>query len=147
MKFISLLIIFFTTCTSHGQLKNDLWVELKGKAGFLAAHRSVMGHLATEHAFAGELSVYFRSRNRKPWHEGYKNPFFGTTIFFGTTGNRELLGETVGIIGFSSFPLINREHYVFSAKAGCGVAYSTKYYDKNTNQLGMAIGSSINAHI
>ncbi len=147
MKSFYLVIYVLLSFTCYAQLKNDVWVEMKGKAGFLAAHRSVMGHLATEHAFAGELSVYFRSKNAKPWHEAYKNPFFGATLFAGTTGNRELLGETVGIIGFSSFPLINRKHYVLSGKAGCGIAYSTNYYDQEDNQLGMAIGSSVNAHI
>jgi len=132
---------------SYGQLKDNIWLEAKGKAGFLAAHRSVMGHLATEHAFAGEFSWYFRPENRKLWHKAYRNPLIGVTAFFGTVGNRQLLGEYYGVIGFSSFPLINSKHYLFSLKMGAGLGYGTKRFDQETNQLNNAIGSRVNAQI
>ena len=142
-----LIIVLVSSTCSFAQLKGDLWIEAKGKAGFLAAHRSVMGHLATEHAFAGEVSCYFRPKNRKLWHKAYRNPLIGVTGFFGTVGNRELLGEYYGLIGFSSFPLINSKHYLFSLKMGAGLAYGTKRFDQETNQLNNAIGTSFNAQI
>jgi hypothetical protein len=147
VKFVILIVVLVAATCSFGQLKGDLWIEAKGKAGFLAAHRSVMGHLATEHAFAGEVSCYFRPKNRKLWHKAYKNPLIGVTGFFGTVGNRELLGEYYGLIGFSSFPLINSKHYLFSLKMGAGLGYGTKHYNQESNQLSNAIGSSFNAQI
>lgn len=147
MKFVILIVCLALSYISRGQREDDMWIEAKGKAGFLAAHRSVMGHLATEHAFAGEVSWYFRPNNRKLWHQAHRNPLIGVTGFFGTVGNRELLGEYYGVIGFTSFPLIDRKHYLFSLKMGAGLGYATKHFDQETNQLSNAIGSSVNAQI
>lgn len=147
MKLLVLSLVLLVSTCSFGQLKDDLWIEAKGKAGFLAAHRSVMGHLASEHAFAGEISCYFRPKNRKLWHKAYRNPIIGLTGFFGTVGNRKVLGEYYGLIGFSSFPLINSKHYLFSLKMGAGLGYGTKHFDLEKNQLNNAIGSAINAQI
>lgn len=147
MKLLVLFLFLITSICSFGQLKDDLWIEVKGKAGFLAAHRSVMGHLATEHAFAGEVSCYFRPKNRKLWHRAYGNPLFGVTGFYGTVGNRQLLGEYYGLIGFSSFPIINTKHYLFSLKVGAGLGYGTKHFDQEKNQMNNAIGSAVNAQI
>ena len=147
MKNLLLLIFCVNSICSYGQIKDEVWIEAKGKAGFLAAHRSVMGHIATEHAFAGEISCYFRPNNRKNWHEKFGNPYIGVTGFFGTVGNRELLGEYYGLIGFTTFPIINTKHYFFSLKMGAGLGYGTKHFDIETNQLNNAIGSSINAQI
>lgn len=147
MKLFVLSLFLLISISSFGQLKDDLWIEAKGKAGFLAAHRSVMGHITNEHAFAGELSCYFRPKDRKLWHKAYKNPLIGVTAFFGSVGNHQLLGEYYGLIGFSSFPLINSKHYLFSLKMGTGIAYGTKHFDQETNQLNNVIGSSINAQV
>lgn len=147
VKIYLFIAVLCTSINLFGQLKSDLWLEAKGKAGFLAAHRSVMGHLATEHAYAGEISVYFQPKNQKLWHKAYKNPLIGLTGFFGTVGNRELLGEFYGLIGFTSFPLIHQKHYLLNLKLGAGLGYGTKHFNQETNQLSNAIGSAVNAQV
>lgn len=147
VKIIVFIFFVLFPMSFFGQVKDDVWIEAKGKAGFLAAHRSVMGHLATEHAFAGEISCYFRPKNRKLWHKAYRNPLLGLTGFFGTVGNREILGEYYGVIAFTNFPIINSKHYLFSLKMGAGLGYGTKHFDQETNQLNNVIGSAFNAQI
>jgi len=147
VKIAILIPALFVTICSFGQLNDDLWLEAKGKAGFLVAHRSVMGHLATEHAFAGEVSCYFRPKNRKLWHQAYGNPLIGITGFFGTVGNREVLGEYFGVTSFLSMPIIDTKHYLFSFKVGAGLGYGTKHFDIEKNQLNNVIGSAVNVQI
>ena len=147
VKLVIIIILIFSSFWSIGQPKGDLWIEAKGKAGFLLAHRSSMGHLATEHTYAGEISFYFKPKNRKLWHKAYKNPLIGVTGFYGSVGNKEVLGQYFGLIAFTSFPLISSKHYIFSLKVGAGLGYGTKHYDLETNPLNNAIGSAVNAQI
>lgn len=146
MKLGALILLIigcsFQTCA---QEKNEVWLEGKFKAGFLAAHRAIMGHLPTEHAFAGELSYVIQSKGKKYWHEQYKYPTYGVTGFFGSAGNRELLGHYFGAYGFMNFPLIKTKHYSFNFKTGAGIGYGTKVYDSETNPLSMALSTHLNS--
>lgn len=138
-----LAITFTTLCLGQG--KNEIWLQGRFKAGFLAAHRSIMGHIPSEHAFAGELSYMVQSKGQKAWHHGFNLPTYGGTFFGGSVGNRELLGHYFGGYGFVNFPLIKRKHYVMSFKTGAGLGYGTKVYDAQTNILSMAISTHMNA--
>lgn len=143
----SFLLISLFSFQSYSQV--DTWLDARGKAGFLVAHRSIMGHIATEHAFATELSFIKRGKGEKAWHEGYGYPTYGFTGFFGSTGNRELLGHTYGGYTFMSFPLIRYRSYTLSGKMGVGVGYTTKVYNPDDSLLilSIAIGSHLNAMV
>jgi hypothetical protein len=144
-----LLFIFLLTLSQSvlAQKVGDIWIEGRAKAGFLAAHRSIMGHIAKEHAFAGELSYLIQPKGRRSWQKAYRYPVFGVTTFFGSVGNRELLGHYFGAFGFINFNFVKRKHYTLSGKMGCGLAYSNKYYDPDDNILNVAVSTPLNAHI
>lgn len=131
----------------YSQKNYDTWIEAKGKAGFLAAHRSIMGHLPAEHAFACEVSYLLQPKGSKAWHDSYNYPVFGATGFYGSVGNTELLGNYFGAYAFMNFPFFTRKHYIFSGKLGAGLGYGTKPYDPVTNELGMAVSTHVNAMI
>lgn len=145
MKLVLFLFVLLSAQLSLGQ--DDIWLEGRGKAGFLVAHRSIMGHVATEHAFAGELSLMKQGLGSKSWHEAYKNPYYGITAFFGTVGNRELLGHYIGCYGFISIPLIKFRNYSFSGKLGSGLGYGTKVYDPESNPLSIPVSTHFNAMV
>lgn len=127
--------------------QKEMWVEGRFKAGFLIAHRSSIGHIPTEHAFAGEASLMFKGLGQKDWHNRYKKPFYGITGFFGTAGNRELLGHYFGVYGFVNFPLITKRPFQISFKLGSGAGYATKVYDSEDNKLSIALSTHINAMV
>jgi len=137
-------ILFLLLFSNQGFSQYETWLEGRVKAGFLVAHRSIMGHLANEHAYAGELSYFVQGKGRKAWHEAYKYPTYGVTGFFGTVGNRELMGHYFGAFGFMSFPLLKVKHYTFSGKVGCGVGYGTKVHDPEDNKLSIAVSTHFN---
>jgi hypothetical protein len=140
-------VILFLSHLSFGQKSEDTWIEARAKIGFLAAHRSIMGHLPREHAYALEVSYLLQTKGRKLWHSEYKYPVYGVTAFIGTVGNQELLGNYFGAYGFVNFPFVKRKHYAFTGKLGCGLGYGTKYYDPESNVLGMAVSTPVNALI
>ncbi|MCH2225074.1 MAG: acyloxyacyl hydrolase [Crocinitomicaceae bacterium] len=127
--------------------EKEMWVEGRLKAGFLIAHRSSIGHIPTEHAFAGEASLMFKGVGEKEWHHRYNEPLYGVTGFFGTAGNRELLGHYLGAYGFINFPLITTNPYRLTFKLGSGAGYATKVYDSEDNILSMALSTHLNAMV
>ena len=149
MRFLLTFYIVFFSLTINAQSlgRDEIWVEGKFKAGFLAAHRGMIGHLPTEHAFAGEFSYLIQGKGQKDWHRWYKMPTFGVTGFFGSVGNRELLGHYAGAYSFMTFPLVQKKIYTFSFKMGAGLGYGTKIYDPEENNLNAAIGTHVNAMV
>ena len=145
LKILFFISIVLTSLTSFSQ--EEQWIDGRFKAGFLLAHRSIMGHLANEHAFAGEISYMRKGGGEKAWHEGYKFPTYGLTGFFGSTGNRELMGHYFGLYTFMSFPFIKYKGYTFSGKMGAGLGGGTKVYDDSdsTLLLSMAVSTPLNA--
>ncbi len=139
------LYCFSTEAQSIG--REEIWLEGKFKAGFLAAHRGMIGHLPTEHAFAGELTYLIQGKGQKKWHHSFRMPQYGVTTFFGSVGNRELLGHYFGAYSFMSFPIIKQKVYSFSFKMGAGLGYGTKVYDSETNILSDANSTHVNAMI
>ena len=144
---IILFLFLFQSFLSFSQKSMDTWIEGRAKWGFLAAHRSSLGHLPAQHAYAGEISYLMQTKGKKSWHSAYKYPVYGVTVFGGSVGNTEYLGYFFGAYGFINFPFISRKHYVLSGKLGCGLAYGTKYYDPLENILGMAVSTPVNAQI
>ena len=147
MKFASILLFSLLLFDVSGQKNYDVWIEGRGKIGFLAAHRSIMGHLPREHAYAAEISYMLQSKGKKLWQQAYRNPLIGITAYVGTVGNREVLGNYLGLYAFSRFPFVKRERYTLSGKVGCGLGYGTKHYDAESNILNVAIGTPVNAMI
>lgn len=142
-------VLFFVLIASMTVAQESTWIEARGKAGFLIAHRSVMGHLATEHAVAAEVSWLKQCGGERDWHKGYKYPTYGVTAFVGTTGNRALLGYQIGAYSFIRLPIVRIGEYTLSGKMAAGLSYGTRVYDPSDSTLilSMAISSHINALI
>jgi hypothetical protein len=120
-------------------------LEYRTKIGFLAAHRGTMGHLAQEHSFAGELSFFVEPKGNKFWHSSYRYPKLGGTLFFGSVGNPDILGNYGGIYGFMEFPFVAKKFYRFYGKLSSGLGFTNKVYDPITNPKNVAMSSYVNA--
>jgi hypothetical protein len=145
-------VLFFFVLLLHvslvAQSERDWGMELKGKYGFLAAHRGVMAHLPVSNAIGGELSIFLKTNsNNKKWHEAYHNPLVGLTFLGSSVGNNKLLGHYVGVYSFADFPMLINSKSVFSVKLGAGLGYGTKVYDPVLNPKNVAISTRLNALI
>ena len=147
MSYPSLIVFLLCTAVSVAQSTREWGVEARYKLGFLAAHRGVMGHLATEHAMAGELTWFNQTKGSRQWHESAGFPITGVTLFGGTVGNRELLGSYWGAYGFIELPFVRTRGFEFSGKLGSGLGYGTKVFDQELNPKNVAMSSHINALI
>jgi hypothetical protein len=144
--FILFLTLFIgTNFTSFSQ---TTWgIEGRAKAGFLMGHRVVMGHLAREHSFAGELSFVYRANGEKSWHKHYKYPEITGTLFFGGVGNKEVLGNYLGIYSSLAIPFVNTSKFRLNGKLGAGLSFSNKVYDEQKNPKNVAVSTYMNALI
>ncbi|MCO4814535.1 MAG: acyloxyacyl hydrolase [Flavobacteriales bacterium] len=147
MKLFISFLIFLVPMSVYSQFDKELWLEGRGKAGFLAAHSSLMGHLAKEHAFGAELSVVYQTKGKKKWHKAYKYPTIGITTFFSTVGNSKVLGSYYGLFPFINLPLIKKEKFSLSTKLAAGLGYTDKVYDPIDNKSNVAISTKWNSRI
>lgn len=139
--------LFLLPLISSVQAQSTYGFEGRFKAGFLVGHRAVMGHLVTQHSYAGEVSYVFRTNGQRNWHGAYKYPEIGVTLYAGSIGNPEVLGNFFGGYSFITFPFIARKNFRFNGKLGCGLGLGTKHYDEVTNPKNVAISTPLNAMI
>ena len=119
--------------------------EYRQKIGFLIAHRSLMAHLPQAPAIASELSYIYRTKDQKKWHQAYRQPLIGGTLFYGSVGNNQILGRFVGMYGFVELPIVKKNKYRLDFRFGTGLGYTNKPFDPVLNPENVAIGSKVNA--
>jgi hypothetical protein len=142
-KILASFLVLFFVCSLQGQT-NDAGFEFRSKIGFLAAHRGVMAHLPQETAKALELTYFIHTNGKKAWHVKYRYPTVGATLFIGSVGNKELLGNYVGLYGFSELPMVKYKNYEMAFRLGCGLGYTNKIYDPLTNPKNVAVSTHFN---
>ncbi len=143
-----LLICFlFASVHSFSQNEKEWGLEIKPKAGILIAHRGVMAHIPNAYPKAIELSVFFKTKGNQSWNKPYKYPIIGASVFAGSVGNAEMLGNFYGIYSFIDLPFIRKSRYTFSSRLASGLGYGTKVYDPELNPKNAAISTHFNALI
>lgn len=125
----------------------SLYLSVKPKIGFLAAHRGVMSHLPKEPILGAEISLAKRLGAQKEWHVRYNHPYIGVTLYGSTVGNNALLGQAYGSYAFIEFPFNKSKRHHITGKLGCGLGYVTKVFDQETNVKNVAISTHFNALI
>jgi hypothetical protein len=119
--------------------------EYRHKIGFLLSHRGLMAHIPDAPAIASEFSYIYRTASEKQWHQAYRQPLVGGTLFFGSVGNNKILGRFIGLYGFVELPIIKKKSYRLDFKFATGLGYTGKPYDPVLNPQNVAIGAKVNA--
>lgn len=132
---------------SIAQNQSNWGIEARFKPGYLLGHRVVMGHLATDHTFATELSFVYRTNGEKSWHKHYKYPEIALNLYYGSVGNTQILGNFVGIYSNLHIPFVSRNKFRLNGKLGCGLAYTPKVYDEVLHKKNVAMSTHFNAMI
>lgn len=136
--------LLFSLCVGL-YLRAQPGFEYRQKLGFLLAHRGLMAHLPQAPAVAAEFSYIYQTKAAKKWHEAYRQPLVGGTLFYGSVGNNQILGHFTGVYGFVELPLIKFKRYRLDFKFATGLGYTNRTFDPILNPENVAIGSKINA--
>jgi len=114
--------------------------------GFLINHRSNMYVLNEQRPYAVELFFARQTFGEKDWHSFFGYPEYGASLIMFDTGSPTCIGKGYGLYPFMIFFL--RDHgkrFNMTVKAGGGVAYVEKIYDRHTNYKNIAVSTHINA--
>jgi hypothetical protein len=104
--------------------------------------------LKQENAFAFQISYVVAGNTNKLWHSFYRNPQIGITYKFMDLGNREILGYSHTLFPFINIPIIQKSSaYKVGFSIGSGLAYLTKKYHFEENNLNLAISTNLNAFV
>lgn len=112
--------------------------------GFLIAHRPDSRNLAG-YSFGTEVLInqkYF-SESSKLW-TSYRGIQRGLSIFYFDLGDKDLLGNAIGISPNITTTLLSNNNASLKLRAGTGIAYLSKKFDAMSNRRNMAIGSHLN---
>lgn len=142
MRLIYFLFCFLLWCV---KIAAQPGFEYRQKIGFLLAHRGLMAHLPQAPAVAGEFSYIYQTASAKQWHQAYRQPLVGGTLFFGSVGNNQILGRFLGLYGFVELPIVKLKHYRLDFKFATGLGYTNRTFDPVLNPQNVAIGSRVNA--
>lgn len=147
MRLVYVLSIFLVYGNIAFSQSREWGIELTPKAGFLMAHRGVMGHLPAQHALGGEISYFIQTNGCKDYQKTYNYPKVGLTLFGSTVGNNDLLGQVYGLYSFIDFPFAKSGRAEFSGRLGAGGSWITKVFDQELNPKDVAMSTHFNALI
>ena len=151
---LMLLILFsivsqrtFSQSTSDSLNQKEHYIAIfRTHFGYVMPHREAMQHLTTDHFTAFELSVEKQTFGKKEWHQLYKYPQIGISLWHSQLANSPTLGNATAIFPYINFPLVKGKVLNFNFRFGTGLGYLSKCFDRTDNYKNIAIGSHLNAH-
>ena len=118
--------------------------EASGHFGFIWAHTQAIDHLTQQHFPYFQITAWQPLTGQKPWHHLYAFPDVGLSLWGGSLGYPEVLGQAYALTTQLRIPLLRRETSRLFIQHGVGVGYITKPFDRLNNFRSNAIGSHLN---
>lgn len=143
--FLSIVFSFFFTKSNSQQsfFKNSSF-GIQGSFGSFLTMQPKAVYLRDSYSYFGE--VYFQRINPN-WSTIKKPIDWGASLFFGNTGSQQYLGNMGGIFPFINMPVFTAGILKSKFRAGAGLGWIQRPYDKVSNHKNILIGSPINACI
>ena len=141
---IVFVLFFLCHFDASAQLKNEFFVEPSIHFGQIVKHKEEINFPVSGPSFGFELNAKWQTRGKKEWQEWQKYPSFGIELLAYKLGDKDILGNAIGLIPNVTLPLMRKEKWNFNFQMGTGIAYLNRPFHLNDNPLNNAIGSFIN---
>jgi hypothetical protein len=141
------LLSYFVYSSSTAQVNPAPFFDrcnLSVHSGFMMPHSESMQHLSKGNFNLYHISVSGQTLGSKTWHHQYNYPVLGFDFLWGNMAYPEVLGSAYAFFPNASFPIFRGSRVKISHQYGLGMAYLTKYFDKDYNYKNNAIGSPFN---
>lgn len=147
--FGSLLFLFYGFVhTTHAQsVFKKPSVAVNYFYGSFLTHVPKAQYLRDSYSYSGEISIQRQTTGKKNWHITNRFPQVGVALFYGHTGSRRYMGNMAGVFPFVSWSLYKTTRFNSSLRAGAGLGWIEKPYNKRTNHKAVLIGTHGNAYI
>lgn len=104
-------------------------------------------YLRDSYSYFGEISVQQQTDGRYPWQRVNGLPQVGVALHFGNTGSKHYMGNMAALFPFINWKLYQSKNVRSGLRAGAGLGWVQKPYDKITNHKQVLIGTHANAYI
>jgi hypothetical protein len=112
--------------------------------GFIIAHHSEMLALTQGHVQIAELCIARPTSGDAYWNQLFKFPEPGVSLCVFDLGNPKNLGNLYSVCPYIDFPFNKSKCTRICLRAGGGLCYLTKPFDRISNYQNIAIGSHFN---
>ena len=146
---ILILVSFLLTFSkAHTQsLFKQPSIGLQGFYGSFLTRVPKAQYLRDSYSYSGELSIQRQTDGRYAWQRANGLPQVGLALFYGNTGSKQYLGNMAGVFPFITWKLFKTPAFQSSIRAGSGLGWIQKPYDKITNHKNVLIGTHGNAYV
>ena len=144
MKKIFLVLLIFSFSFSYCQ-SNSSYIQTDYFYGNILTQNPDASIFLQGHPTGFFISYNKRTFGEENWQEHYNYPDFGYSFGY-QDYKSNILGELYSVYGHYNFYFFNRtakNKLIF--RTGIGLAYSTKPYDKETNNKNTALGTHLNS--
>lgn len=104
-------------------------------------------YLRDSYSYFGELSVEQQTDGRYAWQVANGLPQIGVAVHFGNTGSKQYMGNMAALFPFVNWRLYQTKNFRSGVRAGAGLGWVQKPYNRLTNHKQVLIGSHTNAYI
>ncbi|WP_118973009.1 acyloxyacyl hydrolase [Taibaiella koreensis] len=150
MRFaLSLLLLYLLPATLHAQ-ENKAWsgfgVESNVMIGKMIRHSARFTGPLPGHSYSMELNFVKQTYGQKDWQQRRNYPLIGVGLYYNNYNMPDVYGQAIGIFPNIQLPLIRRGRFEWTLRAGMGICYYTKPYERlpSPNTENVAIGGHWN---
>lgn len=145
-----IFLFLFSPCTFCFAENDSVFqwtLSANGHFGAIISHHDDMEFLVKGHLSGGELSLSRHTSGKKDWQRIYRHPEMGVSFFYVDLANPELLGKAYALYPFLQTPLISKKNFKLSFRAGVGLGYETKVWDRVENHKNTAMSTNFNGYV
>jgi len=129
---------------------NDRWqgigFEATAKFATMIKHTAKFTGPMPAFCYGSDVNLLFQTYGRKPWHQIRNYPLVGIGLSYMNYNMPDIYGFAIGVNPNITLPIIRRNKWEWTVRAGMGVSFVSKYYNVTTgsNSQNVAIGGHFN---
>ncbi len=140
------LLFTLSICFATLHAQNGKGISLEGTFhyGKIIKHHDFLKFDTPAQSLGFDLNLKFQTHGRQSWNELHNYPLLGVTVFYYNFGDKEVLGNAIGIIPNLTIYFSRSRRLDVYGQIGVGPAYLNKPFDRLENSDNNAIGSHLN---
>ncbi len=133
--FIITIIVSFFTLEIYAQPK-DFIFKIQPIGGIILPLTENVTLINPNPTLGGEFAIEFPSWNEYPWQQYLNNPTLGVGFVGLNLGNNKVLGQSFALYPYLLIDIVKTPIFELNWKAGAGLSFFTKTYNKTFEQFG-----------
>src|SRR3989338_779740 len=143
----SVLLFTWSHCVlSQGKFSDNLKVIVNYLQGFGLPEYSALNYAFNDYARGLDVAVVKERSGKDMYERLYNYPENGVAFFYLTLGNKDILGEAIGVNYLFRLNIVEHKRFRLYNRMVIGLAYLTKKHHFTDNPMNVVIGSHINIH-